>query len=114
MRGQRRHQSGACQAQVALTALHGAKTVHALATEAGGPPGQLTPWQRARHEDAPRLFARHRGRQPREEGALNASVDQPIGQRTGELAWWKKPRAVAVEATRQGNAAAQAQRRVRW
>lgn len=90
MSNKRRQHSGECKAKVALAAIRGEKTVNELATEYGVHPVQITQWKRALHEEAPRLFASHRGRQEKEEEALQASLSQQLGQLKGELDWLKK------------------------
>jgi transposase-like protein len=75
---------------VALEAIRGERTLHALAAESGVHPVQITQWKKVVLEEVPKLFARRRGAKSTEEAALQAALDQQIGQLNVEVDWLKK------------------------
>ncbi len=98
----RRRYSGEFKFQVALDAAKGQQTTTELASKYEVHPSQISAWKRELLEGGATLFASNggRGRQEREQEALQADLYEQIGQLKVELGWLKKKLPDTVEAKR--------------
>jgi transposase-like protein len=78
------------KAKVALEALRGVKPLHALASDAGVHPVQITQWKKRAQELVAEGFRERRKRDSSEEERLKEELYKQIGQMKVELDWLKK------------------------
>jgi transposase-like protein len=78
------------KAKVALEALRGIKPLHALASEAGVHPVQITQWKKRAQELVAEGFRERRKRDSSEDERLKEELYKQIGQMKVELDWLKK------------------------
>ena len=88
----RRRFSAEFKFQVALDAAKGQQTTTELASKYEVHPNQISTWKRELLEGGATLFASNggRGRQEREQEALQADLYEQIGRLKVELEWLKK------------------------
>jgi putative transposase len=98
----RRRYSAEFKFQVALEATKGQQTTNELASKYEVHPNQISTWKRELLEGGARLFASNggRGRQEREQEALQADLYEQIGRLKVELEWLKKKLPDTIEAKR--------------
>jgi transposase-like protein len=75
---------------VALEALKGLKTVHALASTYGVHPTQIAHWKHRLQQEMPELFSARRAKREQDQEALQAQLYQQIRQLKVEWDWLKK------------------------
>ena len=90
MARQRHHYTADFKAKVAVAAIKGQQTVHAIAATYGVHPHQVLPWKRQALEVWPDVFSSRRARAAQDDEAWQARFYQQIGQLTVELDWLKK------------------------
>lgn len=78
------------KAKVALEALKGVKPLHALASEAGVHPVQVTQWKKRAQELIAEGFRDRRKKDASQEEKLKEELYKQIGQMKVELDWLKK------------------------
>ena len=90
MSTQRKQYSAEFKARVALEALKGLKTVHALASTYGVHPTHIAHWKHRLQQEMPEIFSVRREKRERDHEAFQAQLYQQIGQLKVELDWLKK------------------------
>jgi transposase-like protein len=78
------------KAKVALEALKGVKPLHALASEAGVHPVQITQWKKRAQELVAEGFRERRKKEATQDEKLKEELYKQIGQMKVELDWLKK------------------------
>ena len=90
MSTQRKRYSAEFKARVALDAIKGHKTVNELASIYGVHPTQIAHWKQQLQKEVPQIFSASRAKPAHDQDALQAQLDQQIGQLKVELDWLKK------------------------
>jgi putative transposase len=90
MVAKRRTHTAAFQAQVALAALRGDKTVNELATQHGVHPTLLNAWKKQLLQGAEGVFPSSVKADSKPDDGLQAQLYEPIGRLKRELEWLKK------------------------
>jgi putative transposase len=90
MARQRNHDTAEFKAKVALAAIKGQQTVHAIAATYGVHPHQVLQWTKQALEVLPEVFSSRRMRAAQDDEAWQARLYQQIGQLKVELDWLKK------------------------
>lgn len=90
MSKKRRNHSPDFKAKVALEALKGIESIHALSAKYQIHPTQITTWKQELLAQLPAVFARKGAPDPAEIEAREARLFQKIGQLEVELDWLKK------------------------
>ena len=80
----------AVQANVALAAIKGDKTIAELSSEYEVHPNQITQWKKQLLDSLPELYSRRRKHEQRDQEALTSELYRQIGQLKVELDWLKK------------------------
>jgi putative transposase len=90
MAGKRKQHTAAFQAQVALAALKGDRTVNALASQYGVPPTLIHGWKKQLLSGADQVFANGAKVGAGDAEAAKAELFEQIGRLKVELEWLKK------------------------
>jgi hypothetical protein len=90
MARQRNHDPAACNANVAVAAMTGQHTVHAIAATYGVPPNPVLPGQKPALAVVPAVCSSRPTRAAQDDDAWQARLYQPIGPRKVARDWRKK------------------------